>query len=152
MKKYSLLLGMVITGFTALASVYPIDERVTQAFKAKFPEAQEVSWHEASDLYIANFKEGNIRLRATYRKDAVLLRFTRSYQEDQLPYYIQFRVKERFKGKKIFGVVEVVSLQESNDHSLIEYFIKLEDDKNWTTIKVDSDGEITVMEKFKKPV
>lgn len=34
--------------------------------------------------------------------------------------------------------------------SITEYNIKLEDEKNWYTIQMDSDGGMTVMEKFRK--
>jgi hypothetical protein len=150
MKKFVLIFGILVAGLAAGANHNGIDERLIQLFRNKFPQAREVTWHETSNLCIANFKEEGIRVRATYRKNGVLLQFTRSYQEDRLPYYIQYRIKGKFDDKKVFGVIEVVSLPNDNDHSLIEYYIKLEDNKYWTTIKVDSDGEITVIEKFKK--
>jgi hypothetical protein len=34
--------------------------------------------------------------------------------------------------------------------SVTEYNIKLEDEKNWYTVQMDSDGSTTVLEKFKK--
>lgn len=151
MKKLLVLSGVLFTGVIAFARFGGgIDEKLLQVFKTSFPAAQEVKWHESNGLYIANFKEDGIRVRATYKKDAVLAQLIRSYQQDRLPYFIQFRVHEQFPRKKIFGVIEVVT--KLADQSVIEYYIKLEDARNWTTIRIDGDGEITVVEKFKKSI
>lgn len=54
------------------------------------------------------------------------------------------KVKEKFPGKKIFGVTEVTTCDG------IVYTIVLEDDKNWTTITSNEIGNLTVVQKLKK--
>jgi len=53
-------------------------------------------------------------------------------------------VRGKFPAERIYGVTEITTPYS------IEYFIKLEDDQNWRTIRVDSEGNIRVVEKFKK--
>ena len=141
---YSLLIGL---GSFANDPV-KIDEKLVQSFNNNFPNATEVSWFEAPKFIIVNFTEKGIRSKITYQKDGTISQFTRSYTEQNLPYNIQFKIKRKYPEKKIFGVTEFLSGDEG--HSTTEYYIKLEDDKNWITVKSDADGGLTVVEKYRK--
>jgi len=46
--------------------------------------------------------------------------------------------------KKVFGVTEMTT------DSAVEYYIKLEDATNWITVKSNVDGNLSVVEKYKK--
>jgi hypothetical protein len=148
MKKFIVLFVAVLT--TAAAFALDPDEKLLQVFKTSFPNAQEVIWHEFPETYIANFTENGIRSKISYRKDGTLVQLTRTYQDQNLPYHINLKVKEQYPGKKIFGVVELLTKSDTENFSILEYYIKLEDEKTWTTVKVDNDGEMTVVEKYKK--
>jgi hypothetical protein len=62
---------------------------------------------------------------------------------------IRSRVKNAYPNKNIFGVVEVSVLTESGN-SRIEYFVKLEDEKTWMTVKSDNEGNLNITEKYRK--
>jgi hypothetical protein len=151
MKKFIVVLLSAIIGYGASAhDTTNIDQKLLQLFKTSFPNAQEVTWHEATDAYVANFVENGVRSKIAYTKDGSVAQLTRTYQEQGLPYSIGYKVKEEFPGKNIFGVVEVLTRSERENYSAVEYYIKLEDAKNWITVKVNGDGETTVIEKYKK--
>ena len=73
-----------------------------------------------------------------------MLSVRRDYYEKDLPIYILVKTKERYKGKKIFGVTEI-----SSDAG-ITYNIILEDDKHWITVKSDGGGNMSVIQKLRK--
>ena len=148
MKKFlmifcSLMLGVGSFAFTQKA----IDDRILQTFKASFPTAEEVNWYEQKETWIVSFVEKGVRTRAVYEKNAHLHNLTRSYNEANLPYPVQLQIKQRYPDKKIFGVVEMTTNEESL--TITEYNIKLEDEKYWYTVQMDRDGAMTIVEKFK---
>ena len=149
MKKFlmifcSLMLGMGSFAFTQKA----IDDKILQTFKTSFPAAEEVNWFEQKDNYIVSFVEKGVRTRAVYERNAHLHNLTRSYNESNLPYPVQLQIKQRYPDKKIYGVVEMTTNEESL--TITEYNIKLEDEKYWYTVQMDRDGAMTIVEKFKK--
>jgi hypothetical protein len=151
MKKLAILFYALLIGFGAFANdPVKIDEKLVQMFNTNFPNAKEVSWFEGPKFYIVNFTEKGIRSKITYQKDGTILQFTRSYTEQHLPYNIQYKVKKKYPEKKIFGITEFVS--GTDGESTTEYYIKLEDDKNWITVRADADGALTVVEKYRKAV
>ena len=56
----------------------------------------------------------------------------------------RMKLRKRFTDKTIFGVTEFTVGDEVN------YFVKLEDAKSWTTVKIDNARNIEVTEKYKK--
>lgn len=121
-----------------------VNEKVLNVFKKTFPLAQQVSWQEFSDRYMVHFTENNIQVVVDYDKDGNYLQSKRYYQEDNLPINILYKVRKKFSGKKIFGVTEL-----STEISTI-YYIKLEDNQNWTTVKVDAYGSMEVVDEYQK--
>jgi hypothetical protein len=77
-------------------------------------------------------------------KDGEFVTSMRYYQEKNLPYYILVNIKRKYPGKKIFGVSEISSAD------AILYYVKIEDDKRWMTVVSDSQGDLCVVEKFRK--
>ena len=51
-----------------------VTERILKAFHATFRAARQVSWHEYNDYYQANFRIGEIQVRAQYSDDGTLLK------------------------------------------------------------------------------
>jgi hypothetical protein len=148
MKKFFILFSSLLVGILSFAFTQSIDEKVLQEFKSSFPSAEEVNWYESKETFIVSFKESGVRTRAVYKKNGQITNLTRSYNESNLPYPVQFRIKQQYPDKKIFGVIEMIT--SDGNSSVTEYNIKLEDEKNWYTVQMDSDGSTTVLEKFKK--
>lgn len=132
-----------------------IDEKLLNAFNNSFPRAEKVSWQEASKSYIVSFVDNGIRSRITYYKDGTIMSYIRYYFEETLPVNVRMAVKEEFPGKKVWGVVEISSLPDTRgargDKGLETiYYIKLEGPSTWTTVKMDSNGNWDVTERYRK--
>jgi hypothetical protein len=123
---------------------YTISDKLLQAFKQAFPDAQQVKWAEMEDKYMVNFKQGEILTKIEYDKEGNFLSSIRYYSEKNLPVNVLVRLQKKYTDKKVFGVTEVTS------DNVVEYYIKLEDESNWITVKSNADGNMQVVEKYKK--
>ncbi|HVS98058.1 MAG TPA: hypothetical protein VHE54_16295 [Puia sp.] len=121
-----------------------ISDKLLQAFKQTFPDAREVKWVEQADKYTVNFKQGDILTKVEYDRDGNFLNSLRYYSEKNLPVNILCRLQRKYADKTVFGVTEMTS------DSSVEYYIKMEDDKYWVTVRSDTEGNMRVTEKYRK--
>jgi hypothetical protein len=131
-------------GAVAAKPDYTISEKLLASFKQTFPDAEQVKWMEQEDKYTVNFKEKDILTKIEYDKDGNFLSSLRYYTEKGLPVNILCRLQKKYADKKIFGVTEM-----ANENS-VEYYIKLEDANTWITVRSTIDGNMQVVEKYKK--
>jgi hypothetical protein len=144
MKKFLFVVYFLTMSLLSIAASKSINEKLVQLFRETYPNAVQVSWKEYPETYVVYFAEEGVKATIIFKKDGTFLNSTRYYKEEFLPYYLVATVKEKFPAERIYGVTEI-----SSPFS-IEYYIKLEDQKNWRTIKLESDGSMKVVEKFKK--
>ena len=143
---YSLLIG----GHDPINDTvnYPVkvnvSEKLLHSFNERFPDAEQISWQELPKTYIVNFVEYGVRSRIVYDKQGAFISSTRYYQERDLPYYLLNILRKRYTGKTIFAVTEQTTDTE------VEYYVKLQDDKIWLTIRMDSNGNLDIVEKYRK--
>jgi hypothetical protein len=152
MKKLFILFAVLLVSSSLIArdpGPGEIDDKLIKSFNTSFPKAERVHWYEMPKAWVVNFVADGVRSRVIYLKDGKITEFTRYYMEANLPFLIRSRVKNAYPNKNIFGVVEVSIVTENGD-SRIEYFVKLEDEKSWLTVKSDNEGNLNVVEKFKK--
>ena len=142
---------LLLTAATALFSLAvfaaeptTVTEKVLQAFQTSFKDAKQVTWEEYKNVYEVRFMHNDIKSRITYDTDGNIMKTVRYYSEDQLPLLVKVRIKEKFAGKKVFGVTEVASAD------TIVYHVVLEDAKTWTSIECDAYGQSTVVKRMKK--
>jgi hypothetical protein len=151
MKKFFVLFYSLLIGISVLAEdSVQVDKKVLRSFKNDFPNAQETAWQYAQGTYIVSFTDKGFRTKASYWKDGTLVNYVRTYSEEHLPFAILLKVKEEFQGKKVFGVTELAINSAARDLITVEYYVKLEDDKNWMTVKFDDEGNFNVVEKYSK--
>jgi hypothetical protein len=127
-----------------------IDDKLIKTFATSFPKAERVHWYEMPKAWVVNFVADGVRSRIVYTKDGKVTEFTRYYFEANLPFLIRSKIKEAYPNKSIFGVVEVSILLAEGGTSKMDYFVKLEDEKTWLTVKSDNEGNLRVVEKYKK--
>jgi hypothetical protein len=144
MKKLSFIVYFSTISLLSVAASKSINEKLVQSFRETYPNAVQVSWKEYPETYAVYFAEEGIKATIIFKKDGTFLKSTRYYQEEFLPYYLVAAIKEKFPEESIYGITEITS------PFSIEYYIKLEDQKNWRTVKLESDGSIKVVEKFRK--
>jgi hypothetical protein len=132
------------TPATATTPTYTISDKLLATFKQTFPDAEQVKWVEQEDKYTVNFKEKGILTKIEYDKDGNFVNSLRYYTEKNLPVNILCKLQKKYADKKVFGVTEM------STESAIEYYIKMEDANNWITVRSTQDGNMQVVEKYKK--
>ena len=145
--KKMFFMALCLLAFSAgafAAKEYTISDKMLQTFKQTFPDAQQVVWSEQGEKYTVNFRQGEVLTKVEYDKDGNFLSSLRYYSEKNLPVTILCRLQKKYPEKKIFGVTEMAT------ESSVEYYIKLEDETNWMTIRSSIDGSMQVVEKYKK--
>ncbi len=145
MKK--IFLTAVTTLFTFVlfaAEPVSINEKVLQAFQKSFKHAQDVSWHEYNTHYEVKFTHNAVDSRITYDTEGNILKTIRYYGEDQLPLFLRAKLQKQYKDKKVFGVTELA------EEGQLDYYVILEDEKNWIHVKCDAVGSMSVYKKYKK--
>ena len=121
-----------------------VNEKLLQAFKITFPDAQEVQWQEQPDKYTVKFKTGGLATTVEYDKDGEFVSSTRYYHENNLPVNILCKLHRKYPEKTVFGVTEKTTVSD------VQYLIKMEDATTWITVQSNNEGNMTVIEKFKK--
>jgi hypothetical protein len=144
MKKILIAAMLVISGFGSMAAGKTINEKLVQTFRESYPNAVNIVWKEYPETYAVYFKVDSVRSNIIFSKNGTFIRAFRYYGEDYLPYYLAAAVRRKYPKMKIHDVTEVSTPDN------IEYYIKLEDAKIWMTIKLDSEANITRLEKFWK--
>ena len=121
-----------------------VNEKVLRAFEETFPNVNEVKWQEYATYYTVTFKQHSIQSEVRYDREGNFLSSLRYYKEDMLPLSILHQLKKKFAKRSVFGVTELIVGTD------VAYFIKLEDEKTWLTVKADQQGNLSVYEKMRK--
>ena len=151
MKKLPLLIyALLAVASTFANSPSNIDDKLLRLFSNSYPRAEHIRWEEMTNKYMVSFVENGIQARIIYQKDGSIESITRYYAEENLPAGIRQAVKREYKGQTVWGVIEVSADAGTEEHLKTVYFIKLVDNRNWTTIKMDSDGNTEVTERYRK--
>ncbi len=144
MKKVFLFACALVIAGSSFANTPDVNEKVMKAFKATFTDAENVVWSDAPDLYTVRFTRLGIRTFVEYDDEGNFISSRRYYNAETLPVDILCKLRKKFSNKTIFGVTEFTVGNE------ITYFIRLEDAKSWTTVKVDGSHTMEVTEKYGK--
>ena len=144
MKKVTMFAFTLLIAASSFASAPTVSEKALKAFKATFTNAENVVWTDAADFYSVKFTQQGINSFVKYDEEGNFVSSRRYYFAEQLPIDIQCKLKKKFADKTIFGVTEYIVGDEIN------YYVKLEDAKKWTTVKIDNARNIEVTEKFEK--
>jgi hypothetical protein len=134
----------------ATANAPKISEKVLKAFNATFKNVQDVVWTDTDNknsdvnIYSVKFSQDGINTFVKYDEEGNFLSSRRYYHAEQLPVDIQCMLKKKYSDKTIFGVTEFTVGDNVN------YYVKLEGAKTWTTLKIDNARNIEVTEKYQK--
>jgi hypothetical protein len=141
----SLLVVVAQTNLRANNGPLTVNEKLVKAFQAAFPFAEKVDWNESGDHYFVHFKDHEILSEIEYDLEGNFIASERYYTSvDMLPIHLAWVLHKKFPGKTVFGITE------TNTEAETLYYVKLQDNKEWITIKGSSDGITQAIEKFKK--
>jgi hypothetical protein len=153
MKKILVLLSLALISFSSFASGRDkIDEQLLQKFAIQFPNAQKVVWQESEDAYVVSFVEDGIRLRVVYLRNEALTQIIRYYLEETLPLDVRLSIKAKYPGKNIYGVTEENILSHVDNRSRTTFYVTLEDDSSWLTVKAQRHKKLKTIEKLNKEI
>ncbi len=127
-----------------IAPELTVSDKLLQVFQQTFPDAKQVKWMEEPGGYQVSFRQNDILTKVVYDKDARFVSSLRYYSEKNLPVTILCQLQKRYGGKTIWGVTE------QSSESSTQYFVKLVDEHNWYTVQSDTEGNMQVIEKYKK--
>ena len=133
---------LMITAFAGTPSAP--SEKVLKLFNATFTSPQEVTWYDNADHYRVSFVQDGILTRVKYDKEGNFISSMRYYSKQNLPINIFCLVTKEFEGMEVYGVTETTNTVKVN------YYITLHDGQNLVTMKVNSNGEISKVRKYKK--
>ena len=140
-------LFVLVAQLHAVAGKSPatINEKLIKAFQTAFPMAEKVDWNEEGGHYFVHFKENSIISEIEYDHDGNFIQSERYYKDISLiPIHLAWELHKRFPDKTVFGITE------TNTDSETDYYVKLEDNQGWITVKGSSEGSCLVVEKFNK--
>ena len=121
-----------------------VSKKLLYSFLKTFPLAENVKWLKDAEGYFVSFTQSGILSKAEYNPKGHFIYALRYYNEENLPLSILLKVREKFTDKKVFGVTELSTPDNTT------YHLKLEDAKNWYGIQVTTLGDVTIEEYFKK--
>ena len=134
----------IFLGFGFINPKINISPKVLDAFKQDFNNVKNIKWFTRENTYIVSFEQNDIRTRIDYDTNGHFLSSVRYYCENSLPFNILLEIKEKYKGKTIKIVTEVI------EQDSIKYSINVEDEENVYVIESDSEAFIHLAKKFKK--
>ncbi|MET0299303.1 MAG: hypothetical protein ABW036_06065 [Flavitalea sp.] len=148
MKKFLAILTttfLVASSFAFEPNFDPrVSEKVLKSFNETFTTAEDIKWETFDTYYAVSFSQAGIQSRVNYDKNGSMISSLRYYAPSMLPLNVYNRIKNSYANKEMFGVTEVSFNNE------VTYYVKLQDAKTWTTVKVDGAGNAHVVEKYKK--
>jgi hypothetical protein len=118
--------------------------KIERNFDSTFPNTEKVIWSKVDDDYSVLLVNGTVNCRMWYDKGGLVVTTHRYYKEAGLCPFILAKIKNKYVGKTVFGIIET-----HNDNG-INYEIILEDDKKWYHVNADASGNLTMKEKFTK--
>ena len=142
MKKMILFISASL--LTVASFAYDPNTKVLKAFTQTFTTAENVKWEEYTDYYTVSFYTSGTTSRINYDKEGNIISSTRYYQPNLLPLNILTKLKKQYPTKELFGVTEMTVGDD------MVYFVKMQDEKHWITLKIDTYGNSQVYEKYKK--
>jgi hypothetical protein len=120
------------------------NEKVLKAFESAFMQAENVKWTDHTDYYEVSFSLTKLRATIRYDREGNQLSAKKYYDESGLSAQVQESLKNKYPGKTVYGVTEIAEAGKT------VYYIKMQDDKSWITVKINGNGQPRVFEKHKK--
>lgn len=142
MKKLFVAASVCLIAFSSFA--YDPNTEVLKAFAQTFTNAKNIQWQEHSNYYTVSFDYSGVQSRVDYDKKGNIISSTRYYNPSKLPLNVLHKLKKQYPRQELYGVTEFTVADE------MVYFVKMQDQHSWITLKVDPSGASEIYEKYKK--
>jgi hypothetical protein len=143
MKKLIFLISaaLLLSAYTLFAGPYEttVSKKINQAFSESFSGATNVKWYtDDNKTFTAKFTMSHTKVTAFFGSDGTLLATSRYLKAEQLPLRVISKLNKRYPGNSIYCVVEYTAGEN------LVYFITLEGETTWTTVKSDALGKMEI--------
>jgi len=129
----------------ANAGMTAVSEQLLNQFRDAYPQAEKVQWNESGDHYFVHFKDHQVLSEIEYDHDGNFVGSIRFYSDESLvPTHLSWELHKRFRNKTVYGITE------TNTDAETLYYVKMQDSKEWVTIKCTSEGIAQIVERFNK--
>ncbi|WP_026898054.1 hypothetical protein [Daejeonella oryzae] len=120
-----------------------VPEKVDEAFKTTFKEAEDPKWYAANKNYLVRFLMNDMKNQAVFKKNGnIIYQIAYGYEKD-LPEDVSSLVKRKYPDYEI-----VVAFNVKQDERNI-WVVNMENEKNMIKVRVE-DGEINMAERTRK--
>lgn len=137
-----LILALMLLQIAAFAQVTP-PAAVTKAFKAKYPVANDLSWTNVDDNYLADFYDSDYyRQTASFDAQGNCIETGQSIYEEDLPQEVTTAVT------KYNGYINS-SLKVTLKDGTVVYDLQVENDEYNYDLRLDANGKILAEKKTK---
>ena len=143
MKKLIIAAAMFVS-MSAFAGKESVNEKVLNAFKTEFVNANQVEWTISPDYFKASFDLNGQRVFAFYNTDGELMGLSRNIASSQLPVKLQASLKNNYKG---FWISDLFEMSNNNGTS---YYVTLENGSNKVILRSTSGIEWSTYKKDRK--
>lgn len=126
-----------------IVSEIDVNIHATRDFKKSFRTATDVKWVKHENGASVYFKNDGLKMRTSYNINGKKEYSLKYYDETRMPSDLRRLVKSNYYDHNIAIVTEV------NRHNQTYYLVKMENDKEYLTLKI-SDEEMAVFEKTNK--
>jgi acid phosphatase class B len=121
------------------------NKKITTSFREAFTNAENVKWYSADDkTYTAKFMLGESKVTAFFDVNGTLLATHRYLQEGQLPLKVTTALPRHYPKQQVYCIVEY---QVGN---VTLYYITLENEKYWTTVRANAEGDLITYQRLRK--
>lgn len=114
-----------------------VPKNIAAAFAQKYPKAEDVSWEELDDVYIASFLAGDYYCDAFFDKAGAWLETSTIIDEADVPQVVTAAVKAKYPNLDYF-----TSLVRSERPDGMVYFLGFEKGYDYITLTVSDKGLI----------
>src|SRR5687768_7573970 len=126
-----------------IVSEMDVNIHATRDFKRNFKNATDVKWVKHENGASVYFKNDGLKMRSSYNINGKKEYTLKYYEETKMPSDLRKLVRSNYYDHNIVIVTEV------NRHNHTSYLVKMENEKEYLTLKI-SDEEMTVFEKTNK--
>lgn len=120
-----------------------VNPRVLNAFKKEFVSAQDVSWRNSENYFVATFSYNRQWISAYFSEDGDLLGTARNLIFSQLPIAVMKEITERYRAEDVSGIFEFNEGSESN------YYMNVKQGNKTLLVKASPGGTVSVIRRVK---
>lgn len=121
-----------------------VNEKALSAFSKDFAGATNAGWKERDNLYLVEFKVGDVSFNAAYNEDGDLLASSKSLKLEDLPLTVTQAIDKKYTDYEIGNNAAALTFEGKTN-----YYLTIANSRQVLYIKVSEKGDISIERKTK---